>query len=64
MSGWRSWGVPFAPDYVIDDHQEVIDAFPGVRIAPPSYPVEKDRELWRVYDAIQEYVASLPEAAD
>ncbi len=49
-------GVPFTPDYVIDDHQDVIDAFPGVRIAPPAYPLEKDRELWRVYDAIQEYV--------
>ena len=46
-------GVPFAPDYVIDDHQEVVDAFPGVRIAPPTHPLEKDRELWRVYEAIR-----------
>ncbi len=57
-------GVPFTPDYVIDDHQEVIDAFPGVRIAPPSYPIEKDRELWRVYDAIQEYVGSVAGEAE
>ncbi len=56
-------GVPFTPDYVIDDHQEVIDAFPGVRIAPPTYPLEKDEELWRVYDAIQEYVANQQDGA-
>ena len=52
-------GIPFTPDYVIDDHQEVIDAFPGVRIAAPTHPLAKDRELWRVYDEIQDHVKAL-----
>lgn len=48
-------GVKLVPDFVIDDHQEVIDAFPGVRIRPPMHPLEQDREMWRVYQEITAY---------
>ena len=52
-------GIPFTPDFVIDDHQEVVDAFGGVRIEPPSHELSKDRELWRVYDVITDHVKTL-----
>ena len=51
-------GVPFVPDYVIDDHKEVVDAFVGSVIQPPRLPLEWDREMWRVYDEIREFVAA------
>ena len=44
---------------MIDDHQEVVDAFGGVRIDPPAHELSKDRELWRIYDAITDYVQTL-----
>ncbi len=53
-------GVPFVPDYVIDDHAEVVDAFVGTVIDPPKLPLEWDREMWRVYDTIQEFIAETP----
>ena len=52
-------GIPFTPDFVIDDHQEVVDAFGGVRIEPPAHELSKDRELWRVYDGITDHVKTL-----
>ena len=52
-------GIPFTPDFVIDDHQEVVDAFGGVRIEPPADELSKDRELWRVYDVITDHVQTL-----
>lgn len=53
-------GVPFVPDYVIDDHAQVVDAFVGTVIDPPKLPLEWDREMWRVYDTIQEFIAEAP----
>jgi predicted HAD superfamily phosphohydrolase YqeG len=40
-------GVPFAPDYVVDDHAEIVDVFGGLCVRPPR---EHDRELLRVLD--------------
>ena len=54
-------GVPFEPDFVIDDHPEIIAAFPGVLIRPPSHPLEKDTEMWRVYDEITEFASNATE---
>jgi FMN phosphatase YigB (HAD superfamily) len=51
-------GVSVVPDYVIDDYPEVVDAFDGCLIEPPGTPLELDREMWRVYDAIQAYAAN------
>lgn len=45
-------GVPMVPDYVIDDHPEVVMAFTGTVISPPAMPLDWDREMWRVYDDI------------
>jgi hypothetical protein len=58
-------GITVMPDYVIDDHQEIIDAFPGFRIAEPKMPLDRDTEMWRVYDEIAAFVAaSAPAQAD
>ena len=46
------------PDYVIDDHQEIIDVFTGCRIAEPKMPLDRDTEMWRVYEEIAAFVAA------
>ena len=50
-------GVDIPVHFVIDDHQEIIDAFPGTLIEEPKMPLHSDTEMWRVYDTIQEFVA-------
>jgi len=50
-------GVTIRPDYVIDDHREIIDAFPGYHIPEPRYPLDSDREMWNVYEDIVAFVA-------
>jgi hypothetical protein len=52
-------GVTVTPDYVIDDHAEIIEAFVGTHIAEPKMPLERDREMWRVYDDIVAHLAGL-----
>jgi len=50
-------GIPLMPDYVIDDHAEVVEAFVGTVIQPPSMPLDCDKEMWRVYAEIQSFSA-------
>ena len=50
-------GVTVRPYYVIDDHQEIVDAFVGTTIKEPAMPLNTDRELWRVYEEIQAFAA-------
>lgn len=45
-------GVPFVPDYVIDDHHQVVDAFGGTLVEPAGRPFVVDREMERVYAEI------------
>lgn len=54
-------GVPGAPDYAVDDHPQIIEAFGGTVIRPAGGYGE-DREMWRVYEDIKAFVA-LREAA-
>jgi hypothetical protein len=54
-------GVTVTPDYVIDDHQEIVDVFVGTRIAEPRMPLDGDTEMWRVYEDIAAYVRSTGE---
>ena len=44
---------PF-PDFVVDDHAEVVEAFGGVTVSPFYYFDPDDREMERVYRAIKE----------
>lgn len=55
-------GVHVFPDYVIDDHQEIVDAFVGSTIKEPAMPLHTDKELWRVYEDIQAFVLARPQA--
>lgn len=51
-------GVLIQPDYVIDDHGEVVSAFGGYLIRPYySYGNPNDTEMLRVYDAINRYAS-------
>lgn len=45
--------VPFPPDYVIDDHEEIVQAFGGSLIQPAGRPFVEDNEMWRVYEEIR-----------
>lgn len=49
-------GVDVPPDFVIDDYYSVVHAFGGYYIAPPRNPFDKDREMWRVYDAVNRFL--------
>ena len=56
-------GVPFAPDYTVDDHEGIIRAFGGSVIKAASGPFfDGDNEMWRVYEEIAAYVAAQPSA--
>lgn len=46
-------GVTVHPDFVIDDHAEPVEAFGGVVIRPPHTPLDEDREMLRIYEAIR-----------
>ena len=50
-------GVDVTPEFVIDDHYAVVHAFGGYWICPPRRPLEQDRELWKVYDAVNRFLA-------
>lgn len=45
-------GVDVVPDFVVDDHQEVVAAFGGVTVRPFDYYDPSDREMERVYRVI------------
>lgn len=52
-------GVPITPDFVVDDHAEIVAVFGGAVIEPPRSPLDADREMLRIYEAIQAHVASV-----
>lgn len=49
-------GVPFIPDYVVDDHPDIITAFGGSVIKAASSTYFQDDEMWRVYEDICRFV--------
>lgn len=51
-------GVKVMPDFVIDDHVEIVEAFVGTQIREPAMPLHTDTEMWRVYDTIQSFIAN------
>jgi len=52
-------GVTVWPDFVVDDHTEVVQAFGGITVYPFYYFDERDRDMERVYAAIARRVESL-----
>lgn len=51
-------GVPFCPDYVIDDHPDIVRAFGGTLVEPAGKPFFDDREMERVYAEVQAFLAA------
>lgn len=51
-------GIEVMPDFVVDDHLEIVEAFPGTQIKEPAMPLDTDTEMWRVYDTIQAFLAT------
>jgi FMN phosphatase YigB (HAD superfamily) len=51
-----TFGVPVVPDFVIDDHKSVVDAFGGYHIPDTAAP--DDRELLAVLDAITAFAGT------
>ncbi len=45
-------GIPARPDFVVDDHPHLVQAFGGCVVARYARPDPADREMERVYDAI------------
>ena len=55
----ESLGVPMVPDFVIDDHKSVVDAFGGYHISDEAGP--EDRELLDVLDMINAFALDVRE---
>ena len=51
-------GVPFEPDFVIDDYPEVVAAFRGVCAPPYFFKRSVDQEMDRIYQSIADVVAT------
>jgi hypothetical protein len=59
-------GVSVYPDFVIDDHEDPVLVFGGYHIPPALNPLDDDREMLRVYEAIRTHAAgpgAMPGAA-
>ena len=49
-------GVPFEPEFVIDDYPEVVSAFGGVWVPPYFFKRNVDQEMDRVYQIVCDFV--------
>lgn len=45
-------GVTTPPDFVVDDHPAIVEAFGGVMVTPYYFTNPDDKEMLRVYEAI------------
>ena len=51
-------GVTVRPDLVVDDHADPVNVVGGAQIAPPVSPLDGDREMLRIYDAIRAFAGA------
>jgi hypothetical protein len=51
-------GVPFEPEFVIDDYPEVVAAFGGVWVPPYFFKRSFDEEMARIYRIVCDFVQS------
>ncbi len=56
--------VPFAPDYVVDDHPLIVETFGGWLIPPPVEPLEDDTHLLAALADIERCFALLPKRGE
>lgn len=52
---WQRQGIAVQPDFIIDDHQEIVQVFGGICVRPYFYPDDRDREMEAIYAAIRSY---------
>ena len=53
---------PYVPDFVVDDHAEIVDALGGYCIPIAVGPMTDDREMWHAYDAFARHIHTTPPA--
>jgi hypothetical protein len=51
-------GVPFEPEFVIDDYPEIVAAFSGVWVPPYFFQRTVDQEMERIYRVVRDIVQS------
>ena len=51
-------GVPFEPEFVIDDYPEIVSAFGGVWVPPYFFQRSPDEEMDRVYRIVCDFVST------
>ena len=51
---------PVIPDFVVDDHAEIVAALGGIVVDEPSPWRQPDREMWRAYEALCVYAQTVP----
>lgn len=47
-------GIPFVPDHVVDDDDEIVRVFGGTHVPAPLEPLEDDRALLQVLNDVRE----------
>ena len=55
----KSLGVTVAPDMVIDDYPDIVNAFGGIRVKPYVYERKSDTEMEKAYHIISALCANV-----
>ena len=53
--GLTRFGVGPRPDFVIDDHREIVEFFGGIHMEPYYFRAAEDGQMLRLYEAIVEF---------
>ena len=53
--GLERFSVSPRPDFVIDDHREIVEAFGGVHMEPYYFRSAEDGQMPELYDAIKDF---------
>ena len=56
--GLKRFSVSPRPDFVIDDHREIVDAFGGGHIEPYYFRSAEDGNMAELYKAIKDFIAT------
>ena len=55
IEGIQLQGIEPWPDFVVDDHREIVEAFGGIHIEPYYFRSAEDGQMENLYQAILEY---------
>ena len=56
--GLKRFSVSPRPDFVIDDHREIVEAFGGVHIEPYYFRSAEDGNMAELYKAIKDFIST------